>query len=102
MRLNELFESTTNILTEGAQLIWSKKGRTQVVRKFVCTSGPKKGMRVVDRLTCGRPKKLKKKMVMKRTLTAKGARMRRIAKRTKLYNPAAKRAAAMNKTLRGG
>lgn len=99
MTLDELFEDRDNdskpILSE-AKKVWARKGNT-IVRKFRCTSGRKKGRLVAAAIECGRPIDLLKRKEMKKTMLAKGRRLRRKAQRTRKYNPASKRVQKLNK-----
>ena len=83
-----------------AKLVWARKGKNTVVRKFRCTFGRRKGRLVAKQSQCAAPLDLKKRYVLKRTKAAKGARMMRKARKTKKYNPASKRVAALNKAMR--
>ena len=83
-----------------AKLVWAKKGKNKVVRKFRCTFGRRKGRLVAKQSQCSAPLDLKKRYVLKRTKAAKGGRMMRKARKTKKYNPASKRVAALNRSMR--
>ena len=83
-----------------AKLVWAKKGKNKVVRKFRCTFGRRKGRLVAKQSQCAAPLDLKKRYILKRTKAAKGARMMRKARKTKKYNPASKRVAALNRSMR--
>ena len=83
-----------------AKLVWAKKGKNKVVRKFRCTFGRRKGRLVAKQSQCAAPLDLKKRYVLKRTKAAKGSRMMRKARKTKKYNPASKRVAVLNRSMR--
>jgi len=89
MLLREFYEVTeTNA--------WGRSG-TKTVRKYRCSSGPRKG-RVVSRITqCFAPVNLKKRMTLKKTKGKMGARLARKAKKTKRVNPVSKRVQKLNK-----
>jgi len=94
MLLMELFEG--DCLCEGAKRVWARTGNA-VVKKYKCTSGRKKGRLVNSPADCGQAIDLKKRQKFKRTLNAKGERMRRKARKTKRVNPASKRVQKLNK-----
>tara|TARA_B100000959_G_C14448867_1_gene405906 strand:+ start:137 stop:436 length:300 start_codon:yes stop_codon:yes gene_type:complete len=98
MNLFEFIPDSEDLIE--AKLVWAKKGKNKVVRKFRCTFGRRKGRLVAKQSQCSAPLDLKKRYVLKRTKAAKGARMMRKARKTKKYNPASKRVAAMNKAMR--
>ena len=83
-----------------AKLVWAKKGKNKLVRKFRCTFGRRKGRLVAKQSQCSAPLDLKKRYVLKRTKAAKGGRMMRKARKTKKYNPTSKRVAALNRAMR--
>jgi len=91
MLLRELFNNDTN---EG--LAWAKRGNT-VVRKFRCTSGPRKGRIVKDLGQCSAAPDIAKRHRLKVTKARLGGRMSRKAKKTKRINPASLRVKALNK-----
>lgn len=98
MKLDELFEAVEKSLEEKKTTAWGRSGN-RVVRKFRCPFGRKKGKLVTDMSKCSQPLDFKKRMTLKKTKAAKGSRMARKAKRTKRFNPAAKRAASMNRKM---
>ena len=90
---------TNEILTEAAVRMFKKIGK-KLVRKYRCTSGPKKGQPVSDPSKCATrkdPKKVRqgKKIARKGKSTRK--RKSRITKKTSL----SKMAARLNKGLKG-
>jgi len=94
MLLMELFED--DCLCEGAKRVWARAGNA-VVKKYKCTSGRKKGRLVNSPSDCGAAVDLKKRQIFKKTLNAKGERMRRRARKTKRVNPISKRVQKLNK-----
>jgi len=82
-----------------AKIVYSKKGR-EVVRKYRCTFGRKKGRIVSNPSVCSAPLDIKKRFQMKKLRSRMGARLTRKIKFTKRFNPASRRVAAMNKSLR--
>lgn len=102
MRLFELFEDIeeeTEDLIEGAKIAWARVGN-KVVRKYRCTSGPRQGRIVANPTQCGKPFDIKKRLKLKQTKAAKGARMARKRSRTLRRNPASKRVQRMNKGMK--
>jgi len=95
MLISDIF--TNNI--DEAKMIYGKKGR-EVVRKYRCTFGRKKGRIVSNPSVCSAPLDIKKRLNMKKMKARLGSRLVRKIKFTKRFNPASKRVAAMNKSLR--
>ena len=93
MNLSQLLEEP--VFEE--KMVWARKGKKAITRKFRCTVGKRKGRVVSNPSQCSAPIDLKKRFVLKRTKAQKGARMARIAKRTKKMNPASKAIQRMNK-----
>jgi len=77
-------------------MAWAKSGN-KVVRKFRCSSGPRKGRVVSKPAQCFAPPDMKKRISLKRTKAKQGKKMARKAKKSKRTNPASKRVAALNK-----
>jgi hypothetical protein len=82
-----------------ARMIFGRKGK-QVVKKYRCTFGRKKGRIVSNPSVCSAPLDIKKRFVMKKMKARMGARLQRKIKFTKKYNPASRRVRALNKSLR--
>tara|TARA_S200000501_G_scaffold347103_1_gene361183 strand:- start:233 stop:520 length:288 start_codon:yes stop_codon:yes gene_type:complete len=76
--------------------IWGRKGN-QVVRKYRCTSGRRKGRIVSNPAQCFKAIDVKKRMTLKRTKAKMGTRMARRAQRTKRINPASRRLKNLNR-----
>ena len=95
MLISDVF--TNNI--DEAKMVYGKKGR-EVVRKYRCTFGRKKGRIVSNPSVCAAPLDIKKRLNMKKMKARMGARLTRKIKFVKKFNPASKRVAAMNKALR--
>jgi hypothetical protein len=96
MKLHELFDDDIdNQLDEGATMVWARQG-DEIVRKYRCTSGRRKGKIVSSPSACNAPTNIKKRQTMKKTRAAKGARMDRKARKTKRFNPASQRLARLN------
>ena len=79
--------------------VWAKSGKS-VVRKYRCTSGPRKGRVVTKMSQCFAAPDIKKRATLKKTKARMGARMARKARRTKRTNPASVRLKAMNRSSR--
>jgi hypothetical protein len=92
MKIFEIFAE--EILDE--KQIWGRKGN-QVVRKYRCTSGRRKGRIVSNPAQCFKAIDVKKRMTLKRTRAKMGQRISRRAQRTKRTNPASRRLRILNK-----
>jgi len=78
---------------------WARSGK-KVVRKYRCSSGPRKN-RIVSKISaCFAAPDPKKRATLKRTKARLGKRMVRKARRTKRVNPASRRVQSMNKASR--
>jgi len=93
MLLNELFHSLDE------KQIWARSGKN-VVRKFRCTSGPRKGRIVPSMSSCYGAPNVKARASMKRTKARLGKKMARKSRKTKRVNPASRRVQALNKASR--
>jgi hypothetical protein len=82
-------------LIEGVATIFGRKG-TKNVRKYRCTSGPRKGRIVAKASTCSAPTNVKASVSMKRTRRSKGKTQSVRASRTKRTNPASVRLKSLN------
>ena len=78
------------------KLVWAKSGK-QVVRKYRCTMGRRKGRAVAKFQQCFAAPDIKKRITLKRTKARLGKRLTRKSKRTKRINPASRRVRALNK-----
>jgi hypothetical protein len=76
------------VITE-SRMTWARKG-TKLVRKYRCTTGPRKGRVVCSPGQCSKPIDVKKRMKFKQTKAKHGTRMARKSRRTKRTNPASK------------
>jgi hypothetical protein len=98
MLLREFFiDQTEDDLEEGQT--WARSGK-KVVRKYRCSSGPRKNRIVAKMAQCFAAPDIKKRMQFKRTKARLGARMARKARKTKRINPASRRVQALNKRRR--
>lgn len=91
MNLEELFESS--------ELAWGKKGE-EIVRKYRCLSGPRKGRLVNSPSDCDKKVDIEKRLRFRKLLTKFGKKFARIAKRTKRINPTSKKLQSRNKALK--
>jgi len=92
----------SDIITDGvheAKMIFGRTGKN-VVKKYRCTFGRKKGRIVSNPSVCSAPLDIKKRFTMKKMKARMGARLQRKIKFTKKYNPASRRVRALNKSLR--
>ncbi len=95
MLLREFFiDPIEEELDEGQT--WARSGK-KVVRKFRCSSGPRKNRIVAKMAQCFAAPDIKKRMQFKRTKARLGAKMARKARKTKRVNPASKRVQALNR-----
>ena len=79
--------------------IWGRRGQ-QVVRKFRCTVGRRRGRIVAKIAQCFAAPNMKARISMKRTRARVGAKMMRKRRKTMRTNPASKRVQALNKASR--
>ena len=97
MLLRELLNHTTEDLEEGQT--WARSGK-KVVRKYRCSSGPRKNRIVSKMAQCFAAPDIKKRMNMKKTKARLGGKMARKARKTKRTNPASKRVQSLNRNTR--
>lgn len=76
--------------------VWARSGK-DVVRKYRCTMGRRKGRIVSTPSACFGALDVKKRAALKKTKARLGSRMARKAKRTKRINPASIRLKKLNK-----
>ena len=98
MLLREFFIDPTEADLEEGQT-WARSGK-KVVRKYRCSSGPRKNRVVAKMSQCFAAPNIKKRMQLKKTKARLGSRMIRKAKKTKRINPASKRVQSLNKRKR--
>tara|TARA_Y100000782_G_C10136725_1_gene245269 strand:- start:740 stop:1021 length:282 start_codon:yes stop_codon:yes gene_type:complete len=79
------------------KLVWAKKGKNNITRKYRCSFGKRKGRVVASPMQCSAPIDMKKRFQLKKTKARLGSKMIRKAKKTKRFNPASKRVRALNK-----
>ena len=95
MLLREFFiDPEEEVLEEGQT--WARSGK-KVVRKYRCSSGPRKNRIVAKMAQCFAAPDVKKRMQFKKVKARLGARMARKAKKTKRINPASKRVQSLNR-----
>jgi hypothetical protein len=79
------------------KIVWAKKGKNSITRKYRCSFGKRKGRVVASPMQCSAPIDMKKRFSLKKTRARLGSKMVRKAKKTKRFNPASKRVRALNK-----
>ena len=79
--------------------IWARSGK-KVVRKYRCSSGPRKNRVVAKMAQCFAAPDAKKRARMKIMKAKLGSRIAKKTKRTKRTNPATRRVQALNKAGR--
>ena len=98
MLLREFFiDPEEDVLEEGQT--WARSGK-KVVRKYRCSSGPRKNRVVAKMSQCFAAPDIKKRQTLKKTKARLGGRMIRKSKKTKRVNPASKRIQSLNKKRR--
>lgn len=98
MLLREFFIDPEEENLEEGQT-WARSGK-KVVRKYRCSSGPRKNRVVAKMSQCFAAPDIKKRQTLKKTKARLGGRMIRKAKKTKRINPASKRIQSLNKRRR--
>lgn len=94
MLLSEIFNTDDELIYE-AKIAWARQGG-KLVRKFRCSSGPRKGRVVSSPVDCGKPFDLKKRQRFKVTRASRGTRMAAKAQRTKQRDPVSIRVKKLN------
>ncbi len=79
------------------KIVWAKKGKNNITRKYRCSFGKRKGRTVSSPSKCSAPIDLKKRFQLKKTKAKMGPKMTRKAQKTKRMNPASRRVRALNK-----
>lgn len=82
-------------ITEGVTSVWGRK-KGKVVRKYRCTTGPRKGRQVASPSTCNAPKRVKSMISMKKA-KRRGSAIATKTTRTKKYYGASPRITKLNK-----
>tara|TARA_B100000949_G_C13946730_1_gene311149 strand:- start:257 stop:538 length:282 start_codon:yes stop_codon:yes gene_type:complete len=80
------------------KIVWAKKGKNNITRKYRCSFGRRKGRVVATPIQCSAPIDMKKRLQLKKTKARLGSKMIRKAKKTKRFNPASKRVRALNRS----
>ena len=93
MRIDEILQ----VLDE--RQVWARTGQ-KVVRKFRCTSGPRKGRVVKSASQCFSAPDIKKRAQLQRTKARLGKKITRKAKRTKRVSPASRKIQALNRATK--
>jgi hypothetical protein len=82
-------------ILEGASVAWKKQG-SKTVRKYRCTTGPRKGQMRASPAACNAPYNFKSAIRLKQTKAKLGSHGKYVSRRTKKYNPASRRLKALN------
>ena len=80
------------------KIVWAKKGKNNITRKYRCSFGKRKGRVVASHSQCSAPIDMKKRFQLKKTKARLGKKMARKARKTKRFNPASKRVRALNRS----
>tara|TARA_B100000945_G_scaffold283295_1_gene252244 strand:- start:2277 stop:2558 length:282 start_codon:yes stop_codon:yes gene_type:complete len=80
------------------KIVWAKKGKNNITRKYRCSFGKRKGRVVASPSQCSAPIDMKKRFTLKKTKARLGSKMARKARKTKRFNPASKRVRALNRS----
>jgi len=87
-------------ITEGVTQVWSNSKHGKSVRKYRCTSGPRKGRTVAKPSTCNAPKRMSSSISLKKTKSRKGTQLKFKTHRTKKHKSGGIRVARLNKPNR--
>jgi hypothetical protein len=87
----------TEIITESVVQIWSRTKAGQMVRKYRCTAGPRKGRVVSKPSVCTQPKKMSSVMAIKKAKARSGSTMKIKRTRTKKTAGASIRLGKLNR-----
>lgn len=82
-------------ITEGVVGTWGKSGN-RTVRKYRCTSGPRKGRVVSKPSTCSAPKNITRSVATKKSRRRAGSKYKVKVARTRRTNPASMRLKKLN------
>ena len=85
------------IVTESVVQVWSRNKGGQMVRKYRCLSGARKGRIVSNPSVCTQPKKMGSVMGIKRAKARRGSTMNIKRSFTKRTNPSSIRLRGLNK-----
>jgi len=80
------------------KIVWAKKGKNNITRKYRCSFGKRKGRVVASPSQCSAPIDMKKIFQLKKTKARLCKKMARKARKTKRFNPASKRVKALNRS----
>ena len=97
MLVSELSDITKDSILE--KQVWARRGK-EVVRKYRCTTGYRKGRIVSSASNCFGALDFKKRFNLKKLKAKMGPRLARKSKRTKRVNPASVRVQRLNKATR--
>jgi len=84
-------------IVEAPTIGWKRQGNNKVVRKYRCTTGPRKGQVRSSPAACNAPIKLKNRVTLKINKAKHGSHGKVMRQRTKSHSPASKRLRTLNK-----
>lgn len=84
-------------VVEGVSIAFGRQGN-KVVKKYRCTSGPRKGRLVAKAATCTAPKNVSKSVSLKKTKAKKSSQIKTKTRITKRSNPASIRSRRINRS----
>jgi hypothetical protein len=87
-------------ITEGVTQVWSNSNKGKAVRKYRCTSGPRKGRVVAKPGTCNAPKRMSSSVTLKKSKNRRGTQIKFKTHRTKQHKSGGIRVAKLNKPNR--
>lgn len=96
MLLRDIYEEMGVADNLEEKTVFARRGN-KVVRKYRCTTGPRKGRTVTNLGQCFAAPDVAKRNKLKITKARLGAKMARKAKRTKRTNPSSIRVRSLNK-----
>lgn len=91
----------SEIVTESIVQVWSRTKGGQMVRKYRCTAGPRKGRIVSSPAVCTQPKRLSSVYSIKKAKARRGAVIKVKTARTKRASGASQRLARFNISRKG-
>ena len=91
----------SEIVTESVVQIWSRTKSGQMVRKYRCLAGPRKGRIVSSPAVCTQPKRLSSVMSIKKAQARRGSTMAVKRSFTKRTSGASQRLAKLNRQRAG-
>ena len=87
-------------ITEGVTQVWSNSKQGKSVRKYRCTSGPRKNRTVAKPSTCNAPKRMSSSISLKKSKNRRGTQIKYKTARTKQHKSGSIRVASLNRANR--